>query len=305
MSGDTALGLVAGARRATVRVPARAGVRRGDRVRRPRQRRGQPDCRCALRIPAAVGARRRQCHGRPRPVPVRQARSGHRGVVAGPARHAFATRTAAGLLGAGRARRRRHRHRGGRRRCDRAEPAVRPAVAAGRPDRRRRLAAPAARPEPVRPVAVRDRDRRPARDHRGRVPGRSVRRAAGCARRALRPGAAFRRPRLRAARGLHARRDRDAACDLRALGAGPRPPPCARGPPPPAAGDPLRRRLRARGRRGRQHRVAGPGGVRTAGFGRHRLDPRRLRRPRRRSRASASGSRSPSGCSPPAWPRRP
>ena len=102
------------------------------------------------------------------------------------------------------------------------------AAAARRADRRRRLAAPAAHPEPVRAVAVRARDRRPARRHLGRVPGRPVRRPARRARRPVRPGPAVRRRRLRAARRLDARRDRHAARDLRALGPRPRPPRRAR-----------------------------------------------------------------------------
>ena len=65
------------------RLPAaRTGIRRGHRLRRPRQRRGQRQRGRAVRLPAGVGHRGRQRDGRPRPVPLGQTRAGHRTLTA-------------------------------------------------------------------------------------------------------------------------------------------------------------------------------------------------------------------------------
>ncbi len=64
-------------------VAARAGVRRGDRLRRPGQHRGQRQRRGAVRLPAGLGHRRRQRDGRPGAVSERQTGPGHRPHAAG------------------------------------------------------------------------------------------------------------------------------------------------------------------------------------------------------------------------------
>ena len=58
-------------------VAPRAGLRRGDRLRRPRQRRREPDRRCPLRLPSRLGARGSQSDGRARAIPVGQTRARH------------------------------------------------------------------------------------------------------------------------------------------------------------------------------------------------------------------------------------
>ena len=288
--------------------PARARVRRGDRVRRPRQRRRQPHRRRPLRLPAAVGARRGERDGRAGPVPVRQARARHRRLAAGRARAADAPRAAAGVLGAGRGGRGGHRHRRGGRRRDRPAPAVRGAAAARRADRRRRVACSCWPPRTgtgsgafehviVALLAV---------ITIGFLAGLLVS-PARRARRPVRPGPAVRRHRLGPARRLDARRHRHAARDLRALGPGARPPRThhrARRSRDAPAVDPLGRRHRAGRRRRREHRPAAAGRVRPA---RRRPAPTRSPAPTTRSSprsASASASRSPSACWRPAWPPR-
>lgn len=135
--------------------PARARVRRLDRLRRPRQRRRQPHRGLPLRLPAAVGAGRGGRDRRAGAVPVGTAGPGDRSVPAGGARRPDAARRAPGVLGAGRGGRGRHRPgRGGRRRA-RAALAVRPAAGARRADRRRRVPGAARHPGPVRPAPVR------------------------------------------------------------------------------------------------------------------------------------------------------
>ena len=136
----------------------------------------------------------------------------------------LASALAARVLGAGGARRRRDRPRGGRRRGDRAEPAVR---------------GPAGRSAAS--SSARCRWRCSATQNRygqrqfecvvvgllavitARLPRRARRQPARRARRAVRARAAVRRRRLGAARREHARRDGHAARDLRALRPRPRP----------------------------------------------------------------------------------
>ncbi len=227
----------------------------------------------------------RQPDGGARAVPVGQAGPGHRREPARAAGHPAATPWPDRLLAAGRVGCRGHRPRGGDRRGDRAQPAVRPAAAARRGGGGRRLDGRPRGAEPSRAAAVRDGGHRPARgDHRRLRRGTRGQPGVG-ARHARRAGAPVRRDRDRAARGEHARRHRHAARHLPALRprAGPPRPYRGRRPRPPAARDPLGRRPVPRGRRLGERRDAPARRCRPGRAVRNQHDRGRARRDRRRA----------------------
>ena len=290
----------------------RAGLRGVDRLCRSRQRRREPHLGRPVRLPAGVGAGARQCDGDAHPVPVGEARCGHRKDPAGTHRCAHPPVGSARLLGAGRARGRRHRYRGGHRRGHRPEPAVRSAARARRAHRRARVDCAAAHPVESSAAQLRVRDRGDARRDRVRLPRGRLRVPRRLGGRCGRPRAALRGCADGAVGRQHARRHRDAACHLPALRARPRPAPrrvrrrrgeerfhassvpagrsrhhprhSARPPPCTAPGDPCRRAGRPPPRRRGEHRHAPPRCLEPPRGRRHRHHPRRLRRHRRRPR---------------------
>ena len=142
--------------------PARPGLRGRGGLRRPRQLRHQHRRRRQVRLPAAVGDPGGEPDGDADPVPVGQGRHRHRSQPARAVPRALPAAGSDRALDPGRADRDGHRPGRVRRRCDRAQPAVRRAAVRGGSDHRRGgLRDP--RPPDARLPPLRDDDRRPAR----------------------------------------------------------------------------------------------------------------------------------------------
>ncbi len=121
---------------------SRAGVRRGDRVCRSRQRRVQHQRRRTVRLPAGVGDRGSECDGRAGPIPFREVGAGHGPHASGDGAGAGEYSGAACVLGTGRNRRDGNRSRRSGGRGDRLEAVVRSTPHRGRGHHRHRVDAP-------------------------------------------------------------------------------------------------------------------------------------------------------------------
>ena len=117
---------------------ARPGLRRGRRLRRPRQLRDQHRGRRQVRLPARLGDRRREPDGDARAVPVGEGRHRERPHAARALPRALPAPGHLGPVAPGRGDRDRDRPRGVRRRRDRAQPPVRRPALRRRPDDGRR-----------------------------------------------------------------------------------------------------------------------------------------------------------------------